>query len=905
MGLYAIPEKGFVSLWPYVDLGDDKAIALYYAGCRKDKLPTAAYGYAVVIPDITKDGVRANATRLRSGWLPYARAEAIALAQGRPATLMKAVGRGLVTVWERVESIQAMTDAQAESIVLAKEIRKDGELVEKMNPRNGNALSLFTNNLATTVTHDLSKKMRRPLRKYVEDLVRLSGRGFEDLSEKQFHRIWKEASDVLAIGVKKGYGLAAPQVTQKIKVAVKDMSEKNARFLQSTYLPKISGSFSQRDYQAIEQIGSQGGFWIRDSAGKISEQVSNKGRDIIQDGLKNGQGRDEIAKSLTDKLPEMWGAMGFNYARVVAANAVSRARSYSEVASYASVGITYLEVVAMLDERTTDICRTLDGSIIEVQPALEHQRQIAGLKNPEDVRTVAPFLREKTDKATGEKHINIGQTRFATISRSGKGKVDDRGSFSRNVGNKAMIGKGVSMPPFHHNCRSMTVARVEMTQVPKNYEPNTTPVAATNDEILPKKPVESKQVPQQQQRPVVMSPIPTQKKPVYTGQKKTYDPPIKKNPGMPPKEAPQLPNKEGPQNLKQYNLAVKNEIEAAYGKKAKIIDVKFVPGVGALKYTFANPDFGGAPTSWHMKIPPSQSKKMAAAMAARDKRNEKKILLAQAKKKPVAGKHAYGNMARSKISSQDADVQLIQNARHVDSMTRAERNLRNTRIQRALLKDPDFQTFSRETHMTPSNFTSKIRSKWEDTSRDHSWDMHYYQMAVQQEFNLPKETLSVLDKEIVGQLKASSTYERDMKAYRALVRAQYKETQKQLKERGIKKVTLFRGYSLRTMENSPKGATFTGRLEDVAVTTQPISSYSLKPKMAHEFASGNDYRVMIKQEVPASRIFGNWQAGIGTDFEAEFVVLGGKDDFAESVNWAVHRQSISRHEATLKIFGDK
>lgn len=902
MGLFAIPERGFVSLWPYADLGHDKAVALYSVGCRKDKLPVAVKGYAVVIANPTPGGAQAVVRRLKSYWASNARMEAIHAAQGRPAVLLKAIGRGRVMVWERIESIQAMTDDQAEPIAQAKQIRPDGELIEKANPRNVTAISQFTNNLATTVTHELSKAVRKPLKQFVTELTNLQGRQFEDLSTRQFNNIWQQASTSLMGEVQAGYGLAAPQVTQKIQFAVKDIALKNKNFLKNTYMPKLSGSFLQPDFQAIEQIGTQGGFWIRDHAGQISDKLSKDGRDIIQEGLKQGQGRDEIGQMLTEKLPDIWGKMGFNYARVVAANAVSRARSYSEVSSYASVGISYMEIVAMLDERTTDICRTLDGMVIEVQSAMAHQQQIAGLTNPKDIRQVAPFLTEKTDKKTGEKHVNIGKSRYATISRSGKGAVDDRGAFARHISNKKMMANGVSMPPYHHNCRTMTVARVEMVQVPQKYEPHTTPVASTNDEKPPKKPKVSKPKPKPQQRPVTMKPIPVPKKPVYAGQKKMYDPPVKKKPGASPKKTAQLPPQDGPQNLKQYNAAAKDQMASAYGKKVKIVDIDYAPGVGALKYTYENPEMGGALATWHMKVPPSQNKKMAAAMKARIRRQDKKILAASKKMPPKTKAHAHGNMKRSVISSRHANLADAEQAKRNKNFDQLERD---KRINSELTKDPDFRDFSRRHKVTPGKFRERIQQKWEATSRDENLEMHYYQLAVQQEFDLPKATLAPLRPAIVQKIQGSASYGKNIKAYRALARVQYNETQATLKKHGIKKITLFRGYDVDTKAYAPKGATFSNQLQDVAVTNQPLSSYSTSASKAHDFSTSGPHSVMIKQEVPASRIFGSYESGIGTNYETEFVVIGGQDDFAESVNWSRYKSSTNEKDVLNKLFGGR
>lgn len=884
MAIFAVPQSGFALLWPYMDLGNDKAVAMYSVGCRKDNLPMAAYGYALSISTITPSGVRIDSQRLKSQWLVNAREEAINRAQGRTATLFKAVARGRLTVWERIEQLvdaRALTD---DARTMAKEIRSDGVLIEKANPRNAVTLAQFSNRLATTVTYELQKMVKAPLRQYVETMMGYyPGKRFEDLSQVELDRMWRAGQTVLEPGLRAGYGLAAEQITQQMQLSIVDIADQNREFLRKNFIPRIANSFEQPDVEAIQQIGTQGGFWIRDSSGQISQSIDGNARKIIEEGLRQGQGRDEIGKMLMDRVPEIWQRHSLNYARTVAANAVSRARSYSEVASYSSVGIEYLEVVAMLDERTTDICRTLDGTIIEVKSALDHQKRIAALQNPTDIVTAAPFMREQTDKKTGEKHISIGQRRFATVSRSGYGAPDDRGDFKRFISTKKMVKSGVSMPPYHHQCRTMTVARVEMVQVPAGYEPQAEAVASTNDEKAPVKTAPSKPKQRQQQRPVSMKPVPSDKKPVSAGQKAKHDPKIKKTPAAEPKKTRQKPKAIGATKLSQYNAKTQNELSSAYGgKTVKVTNIEYDNGNGVLKYTYKNPDFNGADATWYTMVPKDQRDLVKAEL---DKAS--RITVQKPPKLKPKTNHAVANMGKSNQTLKQARTQkekYTERFRNFD--TKKEWEAR-ARIGKGLESDSRFEAYSKKYKVNGEQFHDEVKTIWNRTSKDTDEKMHLLQMAAQEEFGLPKKTLASLDEALMANIRRKKDFGVKMDAYKAYVRAHATDVQERMKKEGVKKITLYRGvrFSSAQQPGVPTGATMLGRLEDGLSSTQPISSYSADYEVAQRFAMGSQYGAVIKQEVPIERIISNVESGLGAGPEREFLIMGGEDEIAQLVSW--------------------
>lgn len=114
-----------------------------------------------------------------------------------------------------------------------------------------------------------------------------------------------------------------------------------------------------------------------------------------------------------------------------------------------------------MDERTTEICRYLDGKVFEVGDAL---RRFDRLGRIDDVRREQPCVRTSTDPATGQRSTFVdrdGQrVRIGDVVRSAVGTSDDAGEFARTVSNAELMDLGVSWPPYHGLCRSTCLAVV-------------------------------------------------------------------------------------------------------------------------------------------------------------------------------------------------------------------------------------------------------------------------------------------------------------------------------------------------------------------------------------------------------------------------------------------------------------
>ena len=883
MKLYARPVDGYVALWPHVDLGADYAKALYAVGCRKDRRPTVAKGFAVLVADFK--GAQGRPQRLKSSDLVWARAEAVERAEGRPATLFRAVARGKVTVWRKIEMIGSVYTRGGRLV------RSDGTLATKaFSPRVKTSLAEFTERLSTTVTHDLSKAIKPLLKERLENWGTLESVDWADLSPAQFDEAFVEARTLLRDAVDKGLGLAAPGMQTKIKLNLVDLHNKNRSLLKQTYLPRIQISFNQVDEQVLDQISSQAGFWIRDSSGQISDSLTRQGRSIVQEGVRQGVGRAVIAQRLISKLPGMYDKFGKTYARVVAANVVSRARSYSEASSYASAGIQSLEVMAMLDERTTNFCRGMDGTIIPVQQSLQHSISAANVASPEDIKTVAPFMHERTNKKTGDREIWIrGGPKYATIQRSGVGNLDDRGMMSKHMGVSKLGKNGVTMPPYHHLCRTMTVPRTDMIQVPANYDAHTSSVPSTDDHRPPRKTSSSKPRQRQQQRPVVPRRIPTLRRPQVDGQSKKIDNVSRSTRDEPADGPVTIREAVSSRDLAEYRRVTRRNIKRSMNAESvRITSVKFRPTHhgGALVYEFRTGD--GVRGTWSVEVPKHQ-------MAQLERELKRKLK----KGSSPAGRNSPGSLHYDKAGSGGGFTCRQEKSEKVASWNKPgvwERSmdaiveqLQNDMgfIDAAALVFTGFDKDSeQERQVLTELFAISHVDAWSISSADTSNNLHYLQLAAVEEFGLPRSLIGALDSTVVAHLRGLKRFKKIVAGYRRYARAQYDVTQDFLKKKRVDTLSLSKGAAVRRQTDGPSNATWNGETLNGTIGTQPLTSYTADDNAAVVSVQGRSNAVLVRQKVQADRIYGLYPSGIGSPEELEVIVLGHDKFRCEHTTWS-------------------
>lgn len=202
-------------------------------------------------------------------------------------------------------------------------------------------------------------------------------------------------------------------------------------------------TFVAENKTAIEAISRTTSIFFKPEYEAQALRFRSRAQSVISRGLKRGFGRVQIGEDLRNEFIEV--ALHRNYWETVAAVHVNRGRSFSAAVSYAKGGVTSYEVLAVLDERTTDVCRMMNGTILSVDSALDSFEAFEDATDLDEVKAVSnPFMRRQ-----GNSIVLPSGTRVATVGA--------RGGFSKVLSSTKMNTNGINMPPYHYRCRTTVV----------------------------------------------------------------------------------------------------------------------------------------------------------------------------------------------------------------------------------------------------------------------------------------------------------------------------------------------------------------------------------------------------------------------------------------------------------------
>lgn len=194
-----------------------------------------------------------------------------------------------------------------------------------------------------------------------------------------------------------------------------DMSYHKGKY--DILLPKeIALEFTVIDEAAITWLQNHHLYWIDHY---YTDQLSSQIAKVIEEGMQQGLGRVDIGNDLKKFFKDYPGIASKPdvYFRGLAANGMNRSRSFGMIQGYVDAHVIELEIMAVMDERTSEICREMNGRRIPVSVAVQQRDELMMAASPEDVKTIAPWP-----------------------------KLDD----IKGLQTGDILAQGVRMPPFHY-----------------------------------------------------------------------------------------------------------------------------------------------------------------------------------------------------------------------------------------------------------------------------------------------------------------------------------------------------------------------------------------------------------------------------------------------------------------------
>jgi hypothetical protein len=202
---------------------------------------------------------------------------------------------------------------------------------------------------------------------------------------------------------------------------------------------RISANLSQADKGAIEATTRQQLWWIGDLWGKhLSKTILET---VRREALTRGLGRKDVgeimqgvinAKVPAVSVPETWRGSKESYFEMLSGTVRARMSTSSALRSLREGGFKRYLFEAVMDERTSEMCRELDGRVFEVEDGIALMDRVESAEDPNTVKEIAGWK-------TGEEIRNI---------------IGDR---SGEDASRALKDAGIIWPPLHARCRSVIV----------------------------------------------------------------------------------------------------------------------------------------------------------------------------------------------------------------------------------------------------------------------------------------------------------------------------------------------------------------------------------------------------------------------------------------------------------------
>lgn len=256
---------------------------------------------------------------------------------------------------------------------------------------------------------------------------RLSDRATRALLADVLARLADAPDEAAALDLLRGLNLADAALTAIPAADLNDLNE--ALYLAGALDGAgkwLKFSLGAPDYRALELIGQQQYFWLREH---YSRDVQAGFEGLLNQAYAEGWSRDRLAEAMQQQFRELAPASRA-YFNGLADHTTRKLREIGRVAGYERAGITQVKVQAILDARTSAICRCMNGRIIPVATLAAQKERILSARSREELQQAQPWLTNLT--AVSDLPANYG------------------------------------LPPYHYRCRTVTVAYFpELSEVGK------------------------------------------------------------------------------------------------------------------------------------------------------------------------------------------------------------------------------------------------------------------------------------------------------------------------------------------------------------------------------------------------------------------------------------------------------
>lgn len=208
----------------------------------------------------------------------------------------------------------------------------------------------------------------------------------------------------------------------------------------------VGFKFDLVDEDALRGLKTQALLWVTDDSGTqhfdaaTRAVILEEAQKLIEQGFSGERIAGAFKAAIEAKLGVgAFAKRGMTYWAGVAEHAATTAGIRGQLSRMESIGWTRYEIVNPMDDRTTEICRYMNGKTFDVEPSVQLFDRLMGASTVDDVKLIKPFAKGGSSaepaKILGSK-VPFGPAKLSSAQ-------------SKSLGDG-----GWSIPPFHFRCRS-------------------------------------------------------------------------------------------------------------------------------------------------------------------------------------------------------------------------------------------------------------------------------------------------------------------------------------------------------------------------------------------------------------------------------------------------------------------
>lgn len=307
---------------------------------------------------------------------------------------------------------------------------------------------------------------------FVEKGVKITPTGEYKIVQTRLNKMHASLRKVLGPEVGNKVAKIVEKTINRQWLATKSVMEKSLKRAGRA----IDKGITRVDQGVINALNKQNNFFISEIYGKehanLIGEVNAVTKKFVEQGLPKPVLTERIRETLTESLPPRADV----YYKILANDVLNRARTFSQINAYVEARVRRYEIVAVMDERTSEVCEYMDGRVFEVETARKTVRDIRKVKIPRTEKAVDRFkalrpwvyLDDKAAKAGKDalfyrgpdgKKIFLPQSGFSGEAR---GEFKSKGVKTEEVNRQIeetapRNANPPTLPPFHAHCRTTTV----------------------------------------------------------------------------------------------------------------------------------------------------------------------------------------------------------------------------------------------------------------------------------------------------------------------------------------------------------------------------------------------------------------------------------------------------------------